>query len=55
VEERDNRDRNRYLRLYRIDIDDYRLADLVVDTETGEPPYVVDTILAALRARQGGA
>jgi len=55
VEERDNRDRKRYLRLYKIDIDDYRLADLVVDTETGEPPYIVETILAALRARQGGA
>ena len=51
VEERDSRDRNRYLRLYHIDIDDYRLADLVVDTEAGQPPYVVDVILAALRAR----
>jgi cytidylate kinase len=50
VEERDSRDRKRYLRLYHIDIDDYRLADLVVDTEAGEPPYVVDTILAALRS-----
>ena len=55
VEERDSRDRNRYLRLYRIDIDDYRLADLVVDTEAGQAPYVVEAILAALRARQGGA
>ncbi len=55
VEERDNRDRNRYLRLYHIDIDDYRLADLVVDTEAGQPPYVVDVILAALRERQRGA
>jgi len=51
VEERDSRDRNRYLRLYHIDIDDYRLADLVVDTEAGQPPYVVDVIQAALRAR----
>ena len=48
VEARDARDRNRYLRLYRIDIDDYRLADLVVDTEAGGPPYVVEAILAAL-------
>ena len=55
MEARDNRDRNRYLRLYQIDIDDYRLADLVVDTEAGEPPYLADTILAALRARQRGA
>jgi len=51
VEERDSRDRKRYLRIYNIDIDDYRLADLVVDTEAGEPPYVVEAILAVLRAR----
>ncbi len=51
VEERDNRDRNRYLRLYHIDIDDYRLADLVVDTEKGQPPYVVELIQEALKAR----
>ncbi len=55
VEKRDNRDRNRYLRLYHIDIDDYRLADLVVDTEAGQPPYVVEVILAALQARRLGA
>jgi cytidylate kinase len=51
VEERDNRDRNRYLRLYHLDIDDHRLADLAVDTEKGQPPYVVEVILAALQAR----
>lgn len=48
IEQRDRRDRNRYLRLYRIEIDDYRFADLVVDTERGDPEYVVETILAAL-------
>jgi cytidylate kinase len=52
VEDRDNRDRQRYLRIYRIDVDDYRLADLVVDTEKGQPPYVVEVILSALRQRQ---
>lgn len=51
VERRDARDRNRYLRLYQIDIDDYRLADLVVDTQAGEPPYVMEKILAAVQAR----
>ena len=51
VEARDARDRNRYLRLYRIDTDDYRLADLVVDTEAGEPADLVESILVALRAR----
>jgi cytidylate kinase len=54
VEERDARDRKRYLRLYHIDVDDYRLADLVVDTEAGDPPWVVEAILAALAGRQGG-
>jgi cytidylate kinase len=54
VEARDTRDRNRYLRLYRIDIDDHSPADLVVDTEAGGPPYVVETVLAAVRARQDG-
>jgi cytidylate kinase len=51
VERRDTRDRNRYLRLYQIDIDDYGLADLVVDTEAGEPPSVMGEILAAVQAR----
>jgi cytidylate kinase len=49
--QRDTRDRNRYLRLYGIDLDDSRAADLVVDTEAGDPAYVVETILAALRTR----
>jgi cytidylate kinase len=48
VEARDARDRKRYLRLYGIDVDDFRLAELVVDTEAGQAPWVVDTILAAL-------
>jgi cytidylate kinase len=55
VEDRDNRDRNRYLRLYHIDVDDYGLADMVVDTEKGQPPYVVEVILAALRERQSSS
>jgi cytidylate kinase len=54
VEERDNRDRSRYMRIYQIDIDDYRLADLVVDTEAGQPPDIVETILAALRELEAG-
>jgi len=54
VAERDERDRKRYLRLYRIDTDDYRLSDMVVDTEARDPAWVVETILAALRDRQVG-
>ena len=55
VEERDSRDRKRYMRLYHLDVDDHGLADLVVDTEKGQPPYVVEVVLAALRARGLGA
>ena len=50
LEQRDTRDRNRYLRLYGIDLDDFCAADLVVDTEAGDPSFVAETILAALRA-----
>jgi cytidylate kinase len=49
IELRDQRDRNRYLRLYDIDIDRYDLADLVVDTERGGAEWVVDSILKVLR------
>lgn len=49
VEARDRRDKNRYRKLYRIDIDDYHFADLVVDTERGDPAWVVERILEALR------
>ena len=51
VEARDRRDRNRYRKLYKIDIDDYRFAHLVVDTERGDPGWVVETILTALENR----
>ena len=45
LELRDSRDRNRYLRLYGMDIDNYDFADLVVDTEKGDQFYVVDKIV----------
>jgi len=41
IAQRDERDRNRYLKLYDIDIDDFRFADLIVDTEQGDQNYVV--------------
>lgn len=49
--ERDRRDRNRYLRLYDIDIDDASQADFVVDTEDLDQHAVVGKILEALRSR----
>jgi cytidylate kinase len=45
IEVRDSRDRNRYLKLYGIDIDEYGFADLVVDTEKGDQLYVVKKII----------
>jgi cytidylate kinase len=49
IEARDRRDRNRYLKLYDIDIDRYEIADLVVDTEQGGAEWVAEVILKALR------
>ena len=49
IEARDLRDRNRYLRLYDIDIERYDFADLVVDTERGGAEWVADSIMKALR------
>jgi cytidylate kinase len=48
IDSRDRRDHDRYLRLYSIDIDNYQFADLVVDTEKGDPAWVVETILKEL-------
>jgi cytidylate kinase len=45
LETRDTRDRNRYLKLYGIDIDTYDFADLIVDTERGDQFYVVEKIV----------
>ncbi len=49
--DRDTRDRERYIRLYGIDIDDYHVADLVVDTEEGDQHYVAECILTRVRER----
>lgn len=48
---RDKRDRHRYLRLYKIDVDEYGFADLTVDTAAGDQFYVARTITEALRAK----
>jgi cytidylate kinase len=50
IEARDARDRNRYLKLYGIDIDEYEFADLVVDTERGDQYYVVQRIIEAFES-----
>lgn len=48
---RDHRDRERYLRLYAIDVDDHGFVDLEVDTETMAPDEIVEHIVRALQQR----
>lgn len=52
--ERDARDRQRYIRLYGIDVDRFSHAALVVDTELGDQHYVAERILGCLPAARGG-
>jgi cytidylate kinase len=49
--ERDRRDRQRYLRLYSIDIDRFDHADVVVDTSLGDEAYVARRVIVALQER----
>ena len=44
----DERDRQRYTKLYGIDTDQYHFANLVVDTQKGDQHYVVQAILNAM-------
>jgi cytidylate kinase len=46
--ERDRQDRERYLRIYGIDNDDYGFADLVVDAGSLDPRGIADRIIAKL-------
>ena len=46
---RDERDRERFLRLYEIDIDRYELADLIIDTESMSQYDVADAIVGELK------
>ena len=48
---RDKRDRDRYLRLYDWDMDNYSFARLVIDTGSLDPPAVADRIVHAVQAR----
>lgn len=54
TDERDRRDRARYVRLYGIDIDAYQFADLVIDTERYEPEEIVDHIVEEVARRGAG-
>ncbi len=50
--ERDRRDRQRYLRLYSIDIDRFEDADLIIDTALGDQMYVAQRVIEALDRRR---
>ncbi|MFW6261685.1 MAG: (d)CMP kinase [Spirochaetota bacterium] len=50
--ERDQRDHDRYLRLYGIDNDDFSFADLVIDTTDMSPEEEVDLIIEAAEKKR---
>ena len=43
--QRDDRDRLRYMKLYKIDIDKYQIADLVIDTENKNQYQIAEMII----------
>ncbi|MFP4382955.1 MAG: (d)CMP kinase [Spirochaetia bacterium] len=51
--DRDRRDRNRYLKLYGIDNNDYSFADLIIDTEQYSQEEEVKLIIRHLTANPG--
>jgi cytidylate kinase len=53
TEYRDAQDRERYLRLYNIDNDDYAFADLVIETAGLDPAAIANLIVQAVQS--GGA
>ena len=46
---RDNRDRDRYIRLYEIDIDRYEFADLILDADSMDQYELADAIMRELK------
>jgi cytidylate kinase len=51
--ERDRQDTERYLRIYRIDNDDYAFADLVIETDSTGPEEIASKIIGAARVKTG--
>jgi cytidylate kinase len=47
--ERDRQDRERYIRIYAIDNDDYLFADLIIDTDVLEPGAIADLIVRRVK------
>ena len=50
---RDMRDRERYKKLYSIDVDKHGFADLIIDTEKYNPNQEADIIVEAIRQKFG--
>jgi cytidylate kinase len=50
--ERDSQDRQRYLRIYGIDVDDYSFADLIIKTDNITPQQIVDLIVEKARNKE---
>ena len=48
---RDKQDRERYIRIYGIDNDDYSIADIVIDTGDKNPEQIKDIIIAELERK----
>ena len=49
--ERDRQDRERYLRIYKIDNDDYSFADLIIDTDTMGIEEIASAIIGTVYQR----
>ena len=48
---RDLQDHDRYLRIYNIDNDDYSFADLVINTDSGDPMTIADNIVSEIKKK----
>ncbi|MDR3173714.1 MAG: AAA family ATPase [Treponema sp.] len=53
TEERDRQDHERYLRIYHIDNDDYRFADMIIDTDDLSPDNIARLIITGADTRGG--
>jgi cytidylate kinase len=51
TEERDRQDRERYLRIYNIDNDDYGFADLIINTDDLDPKEIADLIVSKVKEK----
>jgi len=50
--ERDRQDHSRYLRIYNIDNDDYKFADLIINADNMTPDAIVRTIITEAEKKQ---